>query len=70
MEVSWKICGCDPFKDIIFYAAESELASLTMTERLDTLRKESSSITPWSIEEVTPTSSALMMSIGLWWLKD
>ena len=46
MEVSWKICGCDPFKDIIFYAAESELASLTMTERLDTLQEESSSITP------------------------
>lgn len=70
MDVFSKISGCFAFKAMIFSAAESELISLTMTDMLDTLREVTSSMTPRSIEGVTPTSSALMMSTGLWWLKD
>lgn len=46
MDVFSKISGSVTFKAMIFSAAESELISLTMTERLDTLRVESSSMTP------------------------
>lgn len=70
IDVASKISGCVTFNAVIFYAAESECISLTMTERLDILREERSSMTPRSIEGVTPISSALMMSTGLWWLKD